>query len=243
LAACLLAAGVALATEPFRITRERVPQIVVAAGMRPFVSRAAADGLAAAIRRVFWDAAKGRFKGAVEKDFYWGEANGLALAVKFCTADEAAAIRKTLVKHPHGKFQALYVRGLYEYGYADDAVVRIYEHGWDDVLEPSWPGPRLTSECMHLHTKGWGDEAHPDTCVASLYTNYVLGIAPLEPGFRAFAFNPLACELVDSASGEVPTPHGPIRAAWWHENGRLRWNVSAPDGVSMRTSPRVANAN
>ena len=52
LAACLLAAGVALATEPFRITRERMPQIVVAAGMRPFVSRAAAD-VAGDMEKVF----------------------------------------------------------------------------------------------------------------------------------------------------------------------------------------------
>ena len=69
-----------------------------------------------------------------------------------------------------------------------------------------------------MHCNGWGDEAHPDTSVAFLCTNNVLGIAPLEPGFKVFDFNPLATNLIDRASGEVPTPHGVIKAAWWHEN-------------------------
>ena len=92
---------------------------------------------------------------------------------------------------------------------------------------------------MHLHTRGWGDEAHPDTCVASLYTNYVLGIVPLEPGFRVFAFSPLAVDLIDSASGEVPTPHGVIKAAWWHEGGKLRWNVMPPPGTRCEAGSRL----
>ena len=143
----------------------------------------------------------------------------------------------------HGKFQQLAARGRFEYGDAAGALAMLEDHNWYRILDASWKGPRLTSECMTLYKKGWGDEAHPDTCVASLYTNYVLGIVPLEPGFKTFAFNPLACDVLDSASGEVPTPRGPIRAEWWHENGRLRWNVSAPGGVEMQASPRVANAN
>ena len=102
------------------------------------------------------------------------------------------------------------------------------------MLDKSWKGLQLTSECMVLHTKGWGDEAHPDTAIASLYSNYILGIVPLEPGFKRFLFNPTACDLVDRASGEVPTPHGPIQVAWWHENGRLVWDVKSPGGTEMR---------
>ena len=182
--------------------------------------RTAAETLAASIRRVFWDADKGRFKGAIETDSYWGEANGLALAAKFCTPDEAAAIRKTLVRHEHGKFQALFVRGLYEYGYADDAVERIFEHGWDDVLDESWQGPRLTSECMMLHTKGWGDEAHPDTAIAGILSNYILGVEPTEPGYAKYRVNPRPSKGVTSASGVVPTPWGALHVAWKLENGK-----------------------
>ena len=182
--------------------------------------RTAANQLAASIRRVFWDAEKGRFRGAIEADKFVGEVSGLALAVKFCMAEEAAAIRKTIVRHKHGKFQALFVRGLYEYGYADDAVARIYEHDWDEALDPSWKGSRLTSECMRLRTRGWGDEAHPDTAIAGILMNYVLGVEPTEPGFAKYQVKPQSSMGVTQATGVVPTPWGELHVSWRMEGGK-----------------------
>ena len=182
--------------------------------------RTVAESLAALIRRLFWDAGKGRFVGALETDEFQGEANGLALAARFCTDEEAAAIRRSIARHQHGKFQALFVRGLYEYGYADDAVARIYEHGWPKALDPSWEGPRLTSECMGLHTRGWGDEAHPDTAIAGILTNYVLGVEPTAPGFEKYTVRPRPSAGVTGASGVVPTPWGAIRVTWRMEDGK-----------------------
>ena len=191
--------------------------------------RAAADKLAKSVRKSFW---KDGFFSLSEEDPSMGfEANALALATRFATAEEAAAIMPRLVRVDHGKFQQLAARGKFEYGDAKGALKMLEDHNWYKLLDESWKGPRLTSECMHLHTRGWGDEAHPDTCVASLYTNYVLGITPLEPGFRVFVFKPLAADLIDSASGEVPTPHGVIKAEWWHEGGKLRWKVVPPPGT------------
>ena len=175
---------------------------------------AAADALGPAIRRTFWDAEKGRFLGALEGDLYEGEANALALATRFCTPDEADAIRRTIVRHPHGKFQALFIRGLFEYGFADDAMAHLWEHGWKDVLDPAWQGPRLTSECMTLHTRGWGDEAHPDTAIAGILTNYILGVEPTAPGFATYSVRPQPSAGVTSASGIVPTPWGRIHVSW-----------------------------
>ncbi len=202
--------------------------------------RSAAGRLAASIRRVFW---KDGFFALAEEDPSLGfEANALALATRFATAAEAASVMPRLTRIDHGKFQQLAARGKFEYGDAKGALKALEDHNWYKLLEqgwnkPDWQGPRLTSECMHLHRNGWGDEAHPDTCVASLYTNYVLGIVPLEPGFRKFLFNPLAAGLVDSASGEVPTPYGTIKAAWWHEGGKLRWKVDSPKGTRCINIP------
>ncbi len=190
--------------------------------------RAAAATLAATIRRVFWDAGLGRFRGAVEADLYEGEANGLALAARFCTQAEADAIRKTIVRHQHGKFQALFVRGLFEYGYAEDAMVRLWEHGWKDVLDPAWEGPRLASECMILHTRGWGDECHPDTAIAGILTNYVLGVRPTKPGFADFEFEPPDIPGVDWAEGTVPTPRGLIRASWHRTASGIEKRLDGP---------------
>jgi len=182
--------------------------------------REAAGQIADTVRKVFWDAGKGRFRGAIESDDGQGEANGLALSVRFCTEAEADSIRKTFSRHPHGKFQALFVRGLYEYGYADEAVARIYEHGWNDVIDDSWNGPRLTSECMTKHRGGWGDEAHPDTAIAGILTDYVLGVEPTEPGFAKYKVLPRPSKGVTGASGVVPTPWGELRVSWHLENGK-----------------------
>jgi len=176
--------------------------------------RDAADALAPVIRRAFWDAGKGRFRGALEADDYEGEANALALATRFCAPAEADAIRRTIVRHPHGKFQALFVRGLFEYGFADDAMARLMEHGWKEVLDPAWEGPRLCSECMTLHGRGWGDEAHPDTAVSGILTNYILGVEPTAPGYAKYGVRPRPPAGIDYAEGAVPTPWGRIRVSW-----------------------------
>ena len=176
--------------------------------------RSAADSLAGTIRRLFWRDGLGRFAGALETDDYQGEANALALAVRFCTDAEAASIRRTVTRHDHGKFQALFVRGLFEYGYADDALARIREHGWEKVLDPAWKGPRLTSECMTLHVRGWGDEAHPDTAISGILTNYILGVEPLAPGYADYCVRPRPPAGIDAASGVVPTPWGRLRVSW-----------------------------
>ncbi len=179
--------------------------------------RARAATLAAAIRAAVWSAEKGRFLGALEKDLYEGEANALALATCFCSPAEAESIRRTIVRHGHGKFQALFVRGLFEYGFADDALARIREHNWTAVLDPAWEGPRLTSECMGLHTRGWGDEAHPDTAIAGILTNYILGVEPTAPGYARYRVRPRPPAGVLGASGVVPTPWGRLRVSWTRE--------------------------
>ena len=198
--------------------------------------RAAADALAKTVRHVFWDASLGRFRGAIEEDRFEGEANGLALATRFCSQAEADAIRRTIVRHGHGKFQALFVRGLFEYGFADDALARIREHGWEAALDPAWEGPRLTSECMGLHVRGWGDEAHPDTAIAGILTNYVLGVEPTAPGFATYRANPRPPAGVTAASGVVPTPWGRLHVSWRRDNGgkpvvECRATKSGPSAV------------
>ncbi len=182
--------------------------------------RETAEKLAATIRKVFWDAGKGRFKGAIEGDDYQGEGNALALATRFCTQEEADSIRKSIERHNHGKFQALFVRGLYEYGFAEDAQKRLWEHGWKEFIDPAWEGARLTSECLTPYTRGAGDESHPDTSIAGIITDYILGVEPTSPGFATYSVNPRPSAGVTSASGIVPTPWGRIHVSWKLVDGR-----------------------
>lgn len=185
--------------------------------------------LAAAIRRTFWDAHAGWFRDAIENAEVFGwHASALAMAVGFVTKDEAASLKDGFAWTAHGKFQALGARGLFEQGYSAQALKLIAEHGWYDVVNPDWKGLRLTSECMQLIRKGWGDEAHPDTALAGVLSNYVLGAEPIEPGWKRFRVRPRpACGLV-WAKGIVPTPFGEIEISWKLLRGSPKVSVSAP---------------
>lgn len=196
--------------------------------------RAAAARLAAVVREKFWNAARGEFRASLEdpETFGW-EASALALAVRFATADEAQALRGRFTRNVWGKFQALAIRGLFEYGHDEEAMRLIGEHAWFDVLRPDWQGLALTSECMIADPKeGWMDEAHPDTALAGVLSNYVLGIEPVTPGFATFRVRPRPAGGVTSASGEVPTPHGIIRVSWQLVGGVPVVSVSAPHGAT-----------
>ena len=131
----------------------------------------------------------------------------------------------------HGKFQALAARGKYEYGDAAGALKALEDHNWYKLLDPSWKGSLTVSECMGLHHRGWGDESHPDTAIAGIYSSYVLGIVPLTPGFQRFSFRPQTDGLT-FAEGTVPTYFGDIRARWEKKGEGLSVTITMPPGTT-----------
>ena len=195
--------------------------------------RARAAKRAATIRANYWDAAKGCFVRALEDRKMSPEGCALALACGFATKEEAARIVPQLKCIWHAKFEALSIRGCFAYGYGAVALAKIMEHNWLKVLDPKWKGCRLTYECMYPSTKGWGDEAHPDTAIAGAISAAVLGVRPTAPGWSEFVFDPQAPESITRAEGRVPTPHGIIEVKWWREGGELRRELRIPDGCRL----------
>lgn len=192
---------------------------------------AEADRLAPVVRSAFWDAGKGCFVRSAEDRAMGFEANALALATRFATVDEAARIRPQLVRIRHGKFQALAARGKFEYGDAAGGLKAIADHDWYRLLDPSWQGAQTVTECMNLTRRGWGDESHPDTAIAGLFSSYILGIVPTEPGFRTFSVRPQPADLA-WAEGVVPTPHGDIALRWDRLAHGLSVTLTVPPGTT-----------
>ena len=56
---------------------------------------------------------------------------------------------------------------------------------------------------------------------------YILGVMPLEPGFRRFQVKPYP-GLLTHASGTVPTPYGEIHISWRLLDGLVRLKVECP---------------
>ncbi|GIP39477.1 hypothetical protein J31TS4_27570 [Paenibacillus sp. J31TS4] len=59
-------------------------------------------------------------------------------------------------------------------------------------------------------------------------SRYILGIRPLEPGYRTFAFAPNALPGLTSCKGSVSTPAGPIHVEWTVKDGELEKSVRFP---------------
>jgi hypothetical protein len=149
---------------------------------------------------------------SLEKRAPCAEAAALALASGFYTQAEAENALARTPRIQHGKFQLLLVRGAFLYGRPDEALRRIREHNWLNIVDPEWKGVHTTSECMNYPTRaGWGDEAHPDTAIAGELSFGLLGLRPTEPGWARHDFSPSLPQGIASANVAVPTPRGLMR--------------------------------
>ena len=194
--------------------------------------RKLADRTAASVRAAFWDETKGFFRVSREDSAMGFEACALALAVRFATSEEARRILPGLDYNWHGKFQLLAVRGAFAYGQGEKAMELVAAHNWYKILDPEWKGLRTFQECCYMSTKGWGDEAHPDVCLAGVLTEGLLGVRPLAPGYRLFTVRPCPTKSVTSASGRVPTPYGPLEVSWRTGERGVELTVRNPPGTT-----------
>ena len=177
---------------------------------------------AAAIRRVFRVPAE--MPGASSWNTEIGKQGSdplscaMLLASGFADDAEAAAIvaERKLSGDGYGvgKFRILAMRGMLRHGLVGDAMRLLRGGNWPALADPAWPGAHCTTECLYLYTHGWWDESHPDTSVSDIFQTSILGVEPLEPGFRVFRIAPQMPEGIEWARGKVPTPHGMIEVEW-----------------------------
>jgi len=192
-----------------------------------------AQQLKTALYDAFWDEAKGYFREALDTEGFGPEANALALAMRLVTPEQAERIAPHFRRIPHGKFQSLAARGRMEYGLAQSGLRMLFDHNWQRLLDDHWLGAATTTECMTMMTKGWGDESHPDTAIAGHFSAYILGVQPLEPGYRRFCLQPQPTREVTWARGLVPTRYGAIDVAWDLDGDALSIALTVPEGTRV----------
>ncbi|WP_162819237.1 alpha-L-rhamnosidase [Leifsonia aquatica] len=62
------------------------------------------------------------------------------------------------------------------------------------------------------------------------FFEHILGVRPIEPGYRRFCVEPAPLRALESADGVVPTPYGPIKVAWARQGDLRRLRVHVPTG-------------
>jgi alpha-L-rhamnosidase len=65
----------------------------------------------------------------------------------------------------------------------------------------------------------------------SALSKYVLGVRPVQPGYRTWLIEPQTGDLT-WAEGTVPTPYGPIAVRWQKTPQGLRLEINVPNGTS-----------
>jgi alpha-L-rhamnosidase len=104
---------------------------------------------------------------------------------------------------------------------------------WENVNPDGSPGFGATSSLSH----GWS------TMPASALPQYMLGIAPVTPGYATWLVQPEPGDL-SWAEGQTPTPHGMIAVSWAGQSGdgAFAMNVTAPSGTSGTIAIGVGSA-
>ncbi len=70
--------------------------------------------------------------------------------------------------------------------------------------------------------------------VAQWFYNGMLGIKPLEVGFKQIEINPQFTRRLNQLSGSVPTPNGDIKVAWEINNDQLSMHITVPKNTTAR---------
>ena len=92
---------------------------------------------------------------------------------------------------------------------------------WEYVALDGTPGLGEGTSLAH----GWGSGP------TSALSKYVLGVRPIQPGYKTWLIEPQPGDL-SWAAGTTPTPYGPIAVAWRKTSRGLRMEIDVPAGTS-----------
>ena len=93
---------------------------------------------------------------------------------------------------------------------------------WDSMLPDGSINPGEMTSFNHYALGSVADFLH----------RKVAGLAPLEPGYRSIAVEPVPARSLTSASARHATPYGTAEVAWRREAGRFTLEVGIPQGVT-----------
>nr|WP_232827528.1 family 78 glycoside hydrolase catalytic domain [Jiangella endophytica] len=126
---------------------------------------------------------------------------------------------------------ALLIDGLFAQGHGDRAVALLTSRGtrgWAAMLDL---GAGSTMEAWNERIKPNLTHSHPwGAAPAFLALEGVLGIRPLDPGYRTFAVRPQLGTL-DHAAGALPTVTGTIEVAAHRVGRHIQLDVTVPTGL------------
>lgn len=211
--------------------------------------RETAERMRVGINTLLYSEEVGGYIRSLHNPVYCEMGSSLAMCYKVASAGAAETIAKGIFKQnlPHGKIVILAVKGLYEYGFKEEAYRLLttgrevdfgnarFGIGWLGMTE-SDDYPMTTYECMHFpppvsdNNTDWGDLSHPDTGVCDILSGCMLGIMPGAPGFEKVIIRPNPVNL-EYIRGKIKTPRGNVACSIEFRGGTAYIDTVIPDGV------------
>jgi hypothetical protein len=125
---------------------------------------------------------------------------------------------------------ALYRHGESEYAF--DLLTARHDRGWRHMIEA---GSTMTWEAWDWKYKNNLDWNHAwGAAPANIIMRWLMGVRPLEPGFRKAVIQPQPAAL-RHASAKVPTARGPVSLSFQNDPaGSFRLDVVIPEGMTAK---------
>jgi hypothetical protein len=189
-------------------------------------------------QKAFFDAQRGLYRDGATTDHTSLHANLFPLAFGLVPETNRTKVAEWLVSRGMkcSVYAAQYLlEGLFENGQDDsalDLMVASGDRSWRHMVES---GTTITWEAWDQKYKPNQDWNHAwGAAPANLLPRYVLGVRAFKPGWKQALIQPQPGTL-QSASGKVPTPLGPVFVEWQRDTG-FKLLLELPEGMTARVA-------
>jgi len=204
--------------------------------------QAGGDALTAAAAEIrrgvadrFWDTAEGAFRTHDRAAVFSELTQALAVLASVGGEDLREQVLRRLSRKDSGLVPAGLSQSLYTFQ-ARLTRKDIFGRGVLADMEETWAVMLRAGATSFWETLGGARDFHNagSLChgwsAVPLYVYYhdLLGVRPLEPGFRRFAIDPIP-QGAAACRGTVPVPGGEIALAWEQAGDRVRYRLTAPE--------------
>ncbi|MCP4781931.1 MAG: hypothetical protein GY903_06660 [Fuerstiella sp.] len=224
------------------------------------IYRERAQRIRVALSRQLWDPDRKLFADAIidgkRSDRFSEHANATALALRIGTSEQTEAVATQLGRNGNHDFvrresgivmvtpaMSYFLHaGLCEAGYADESwnllcarfMHMVTPKTSGTLWEEWWLDGSGRSGTFKPNTAGRSDAQTESAFSPDLFSRYILGIEPTQPGLREVALRYYASNRLLRRKGAVPTPSGLLEVAWNVSPAEFRITLQSPAGTSVK---------
>lgn len=202
-----------------------------------------ANKVKAAVHEQFWDTtalAYRTYLGGTEGEHYAELTQSLALCTQVCPDPLAAQLRERLSRPDNGWVPVTLSYALFKFKALLDEP-ELYGQIVFDTIADDWGHMLYRGATSFWETKKGADAfgqagslCHGWSAIpVYFYYAYILGVKPVEPGFRVFRVEPVE-SVFHQAGGQIPTPYGDIKVEWKMTADGLVLNLEHPEGTTRQ---------